>query len=236
MELIYRYAMVLYAYLPEEKAALQGDAPAFIPTLLLPRIPNERIRGEETIVLAAGIKSFEALEEYQTRFGSYLVTPSQQDRFKRLIEHVAQNNPGQRAIDFAFADRDGNEVSLSSLKGKVVYIDVWATWCGPCRREFPFMKTLEAEFHGNDGIVFMGVSVDASRDRQKWLDFLTKEELPGLQLFAGDSANDALMRPYKIGAIPRFILVGKDGNLIFADAPRPSSDEIRTILNSALEK
>ena len=98
------------------------------------------------------------------------------------------------------------------------------------------MKELEAEYHGNDNMVFMGISVDTTEDKQKWLTFLEKEQLPGLQVFAGDAANNALMRPYKITSIPRFILVGKDGNLIFADAPRPSSDEIRTVLNSALSK
>jgi thiol-disulfide isomerase/thioredoxin len=236
MELIESYSLSLLTFLPGERATIQGGEKSFAPTMLLPLIASEKIRGEQTIVQARRLKSFEALTDYQAKYGAYLVTEAQRERFKALIAAVAENNPGQAAIDFRFADRNGNQTALSDLKGKVVYIDVWATWCGPCRKEFPFMKELEAEYHGNDNMVFMGVSVDETRDRQKWIDFLDKEQLPGLQIFAGDDANSALMRPYKIGSIPRFILVGKDGNLIFADAPRPSSDEIRAVLNNALAK
>jgi thiol-disulfide isomerase/thioredoxin len=237
MDLISRYGVVMFTYLPEVKAGMMGQEKSFVPMQMLPHIANDVIRGEETIFLARSLKTHVALKDYESKYSQYLVTQSQKERFQAILDRVAANNSGQQpAIDFKFADRDGKEIALSDLKGKVVYIDVWATWCGPCRREFPFMKTLEAEYHGNDGIVFMGVSVDASRDKQKWMDFLTKEQLPGLQIFAGDAANDAIMRPYRIGGIPRFILVGRDGNLISADAPRPSSNEIRTVLNSAIGK
>ncbi len=100
----------------------------------------------------------------------------------------------------------------------------------------PAMKALEAEYKDNKDIVFMGISVDASKNIQKWKDFVIKEQLPGVQLFAGDMAGPALSKPYKITGIPRFMLVGKDGSLIYMDAPRPSSSEIRAVLNDALKK
>jgi hypothetical protein len=65
---------------------------------------------------------------------------------------------------------------------------------------------------------------------------LDKEQLPGLQLFAGDEAEKTIKQAYKIRTIPRFILVGKDGNLISADASRPSSESIRAELNAAIAK
>ena len=120
--------------------------------------------------------------------------------------------------------------------GKVIFIDIWATWCGPCKKEMPAMKALEAEYKDNKDIVFMGISVDASKNIQKWKDFVIKEQLPGVQLFAGDMAGPALSKPYKITGIPRFMLVGKDGSLLYMDAPRPSSSEIRAVLNDALKK
>ena len=76
------------------------------------------------------------------------------------------------------------------------------------------MKALEAEYKDNKDIVFMGISVDASKNIQKWKDFVIKEQLPGVQLFAGDMAGPALSKPYKITGIPRFMLVGKDGSLL----------------------
>ena len=98
------------------------------------------------------------------------------------------------------------------------------------------LKALEAEYKDNKDIVFMGISVDASINIQKWKDFVIKEQLPGVQLFGGDMAGPTLSKPYKITGIPRFMLVGKDGSLIYMDAPRPSSSEIRAVLNDALKK
>ena len=80
------------------------------------------------------------------------------------------------------------------------------------------------------------LSILISKNIQKWKDFVIKEQLPGVQLFAGDMAGPALSKPYKITGIPRFMLVGKDGSLIYMDAPRPSSSEIRAVLNDALKK
>jgi thiol-disulfide isomerase/thioredoxin len=142
---------------------------------------------------------------------------------------------GKDAIDFRFSDVNGKQVALSDFKGKVVYIDVWATWCAPCRAEIPHLKKLESEYEANDKIVFIGVSVDKTNDLQKWKDFLIKEQLPGIQLFAGDAAKEQLLDPYKITGIPRFILVGKDGKLANVNAPRPSSERIRALLQETLD-
>jgi thiol-disulfide isomerase/thioredoxin len=236
MDLISRYYMIQASYMPENIKKLQGENKSFSQVLTLPQIVNDRIKGEIVLEQANYIKSYDGFLDFENRYSTYLVTPEQKERFRNLITKVADNSQGQTAIDFKFVDKTGKETALSDLKGKVVYIDIWATWCGPCRKEFPFLKKLEAEYHGNENMVFMGINVDVTKDKQKWLNFLEKEQLPGLQVFAGDAANTALMKPYKVSGIPRFILVGKDGKLIFADAPRPSSDEIKTILNSALKK
>ncbi|GAB6009864.1 TlpA family protein disulfide reductase [Dysgonomonas reticulitermitis] len=199
-------------------------------------ISNDTIKGELAVMLARNNRSPASFAEYAGKYGKYVVTASQKERWKSVEASLNKNVERKTAIDFKFTDRTGNEFALSGFKGKVVYIDVWATWCGPCKREFPFLKKLEAEYHGNEDMVFIGVNVDISKDKQKWLNFLEKEGLPGIQIFAGDAANEAIMKPYNIKGIPRFILVGKDGKLIFADAPRPSSNEIRAVINSALKE
>jgi thiol-disulfide isomerase/thioredoxin len=221
--------------MPEKMTEEQRKGFTLISTL--PQIKNDRIKGEVVLMQANTLKSYDSYLDFEGKYSHYLITPSQQKRLRDIMNRVAENTQGQTAIDFKFPDSTGKEIALSDLKGKVVYIDIWATWCGPCRKEYPFLKKLEAEYHNNNDIVFMGVNVDITKDKQKWLDFLKKEQLPGVQIFAGDFANEALMKPYKISGIPRFILVGKDGRLISADAPRPSDDnEIRTMLNSALKK
>ncbi len=72
---------------------------------------------------------------------------------------------GDQAPTFKYLDINGKEVSLSDLKGKYVYIDVWATWCGPCRYELPHLKELEKKMHGKK-IVFVSISCD--KDKAAW--------------------------------------------------------------------
>ncbi|MDR1882931.1 MAG: TlpA family protein disulfide reductase [Prevotella sp.] len=199
-------------------------------------IANDTIRGEIGILLARYIKTLPKFAEFKAKHGKSMVTDSQKKRMDDIELGLHKNVAGEEAIDFRFPDINEKEFALSGFKGKVVYIDVWATWCGPCRKEFPAMKELEKQYRDNKDIVFVGVNVDVSKDIQKWKNFLEKEQLPGIQIFAGDKANAELMKPYKISGIPRFILVGKDGKLVMADAPRPSSTEIKDLLDSVLKQ
>ena len=80
---------------------------------------------------------------------------------------------------------DGKKVSMNDLRGKIVLVDVWATWCGPCKAEIPHLKKLEEEFKGLD-VAFVSVSVDKKQDLEKWLHFTRKEQLGGIQLSAAD--------------------------------------------------
>ena len=199
-------------------------------------INNETIKGEIVLMFGQSNKTMAGLEQYQKDYGKYLITDSQKKRFEQIRERIKLSTIETEPIDFKFADVNGKEVALSDFRGKIVYVDIWATWCGPCKGELPFMKTLEAEYKNNKDIVFMGISVDASKDIQKWKNFLEKEQLPGVQLFAGDSAGETLTKPFKIKGIPRFMLVGRDGKLIYMDAVRPSSSEVRPMLDAALKK
>jgi thiol-disulfide isomerase/thioredoxin len=199
-------------------------------------LTNRLLRGELVLLFARLNKTQAGLDDYGQRYRSYLATPDQQQRWEGIEAALSRNAAASAAIDFRFPDPTGKEIALSDFKGKVVYIDVWATWCGPCKKEFPAMKQLEADYHDNSDIVFIGINVDTSRNKNLWLDFLAQEHLPGLQIFAGDRANQELMQPYRITGIPRFILVSKSGHLILADAPRPSSEEIRSIINAALQE
>ena len=72
-------------------------------------------------------------------------------------EQTLLPQPGEAATDFSYPDKDGNDVSLSDFVGSVVYVDVWATWCGPCRAEMPFLHDLESEY-SDKNVTFIGVS------------------------------------------------------------------------------
>ena len=123
-------------------------------------------------------------------------------------------------------------VSLSDFHGKVVLVDVWATWCGPCRKEVPYLVKLEKEMEGKD-VVFIGVSVDEKKDYQKWLDVLDQEGLAGEQLFAGGWAQ--IVKDYKIKGIHRFMVFDREGKVVTINAPRPSDPELKKLLLKLLK-
>jgi len=125
----------------------------------------------------------------------------------------------------------GGTTSLDDLKGKFVYVDVWATWCGPCKREIPYLKEVEKEFHDKN-IAFVSISIDKKEAHGAWKKMVAEKELGGVQLFADNDWNSQFVRDYEIEGIPRFILIDDKGNIFNADAPRPSSPDLRELLNS----
>jgi thiol-disulfide isomerase/thioredoxin len=120
---------------------------------------------------------------------------------------------------------------MKDLKGKVVVVDVWATWCGPCKREIPYLKQLEEEMKGKN-VEFVSISVDENRDKNKWLTMVDTAKLGGTQLFAG-SPND-ISKYYRISGIPRFMIFDQEGKIISIDSPRPSEPELKELLLKTL--
>jgi thiol-disulfide isomerase/thioredoxin len=141
---------------------------------------------------------------------------------------------GKPVFNFSFPDTSGKMVSLSSLKGKVVVIDVWATWCGPCKEQLPYFKKIEEEYYNREDIAFISLSQDRLTDNQKWIDFVKKEKLPGIQLI--DHPGKEFARKYAITGIPRFLLIDKQGKFIEVKLPRPDEHEAFTMyLDAALK-
>ena len=132
-----------------------------------------------------------------------------------------------------YENHSGGTTSLAELKGKYVYIDVWATWCGPCKAEIPHLKKVEAEYRGKN-IEFVSVSIDRPKDHDKWVSMVTEKELGGVQLYADNNWESKFVKDYYIKGIPRFILIDPDGNVISPDAPRPSDPKLRTILEELI--
>ncbi|MCC9018694.1 MULTISPECIES: TlpA disulfide reductase family protein [Flavobacterium] len=131
---------------------------------------------------------------------------------------------------FNYENYDGTKTSLDDFKGKFVYIDLWATWCGPCKKEIPFLKTVEKEFH-DQNIAFVSISTDRVKDHDKWKKMVTGLQLTGVQLFAnGDTSFEAA---YEVNNIPRFILIDPQGNIVDPNAPRPSEDRLKVVLKEA---
>ena len=143
--------------------------------------------------------------------------------------------PGQKAPDFTGTTPNSKKLSLSDLKGKVVYVDVWATWCGPCLEEFPHSQKLQQQFEGNDQVAFLYVSVD--RDEEKWRKMVDEQKLEGIHIIDPLEGSDtSVWEAYLLSGIPRYILIDQEGKIADAEADRPSSgkleSEIQALLNN----
>lgn len=147
---------------------------------------------------------------------------------------AAKKIEGTVSPSFDYENFKGGKTKLEDLRGKYVYIDVWATWCGPCIAEIPSLKKIEEKYHGKN-IVFVGISVDTDKDHEKWQKFVTTKELAGVQLFADKNWNSDFIKAYGINAIPRFLLIDPAGKVVKADAPRPSSPKLVELLDQLLK-
>lgn len=158
--------------------------------------------------------------------------------FKQAYSNNKLMGKGKPSPKFEnYVDFKGGKKSLDSFKGKYVYIDVWATWCGPCIREIPSLKSIEKEFHKKN-IEFVSISTDESRRNggsweaaeKKWRDFVKEKQMSGVQLWSGQDYS--FQQAYQISGIPRFILIDPKGNIVDANAPRPSDPRLKTLLQS----
>ena len=145
-------------------------------------------------------------------------------------------NPSPHFVNFE--NHKGGKTSLTDLKGKYVYVDVWATWCGPCIREIPSLKEVEKAYHGKN-IEFVSISVDDGRGfrgdaaaaKEGWKKMVSEKDLGGTQLLSDKGWKSDFIQGFEINSIPRFILIGPDGKVVNADAPRPSSTKLIALFN-----
>lgn len=141
---------------------------------------------------------------------------------------------GAVAPDFTLLDLKGNKVSLSEYKGKVVYLDFWATWCGPCMREIPYSKELQEAFKDNPNIVFINISLD--QDTARWKKKVEANNMMGVQLISPEGAASTVMKDYNIHALPTFLIIDKNGLFVSKKAKSPSMHGIKKDLNKVLKE
>ena len=136
---------------------------------------------------------------------------------------------GQPIIEFNYQNHKGGKTNIKDYLGQYIYLDIWATWCGPCLMEIPHLKAIEHEFK-DANIVFMSISVDQPNQTDKWKKMVEDQQLGGVQLLADNAFNSAIIKTYNIMGIPRFMLIDKTGKIINSDAPRPSDPALKKLL------
>lgn len=164
---------------------------------------------------------------------TYVTDTEFKEEIKKIYEGAKKLTAGTPSPSFNYENFKGGTTSLESLKGKVVYIDVWATWCMPCIQELPHLKELERKYHGKP-VEFVSISIDEEKDRERWKEFIIQRELVGTQLIADKAWKSEFIEAYVIKAIPRFILIDKEGKIVRAEAPRPSDPATADFIDSLL--
>lgn len=141
--------------------------------------------------------------------------------------------PGNPAPEFEGRSREGEMVSIKNLRGKVIYIDVWATWCGPCIAEIPSSIKLQQKLAKEEGIHFLNVSVDSKRsDWEKFLD--RNNNWKGTHIIIEPDRIGLLYEAYKFQGIPAYVLLDQSGNIIDVKALRPSDEQLETEIRQLL--
>jgi len=142
--------------------------------------------------------------------------------FLNQYEDYLNISPGKPAPDFTFPDTSNNLVSLRDFIGKVVYVDFWGTWCGPCIASIPKHIELQEKLKDQDDIVFLCVALEYdNEDIKRWKEFLKNRSYPGIHLVAEKQFLNDQLTPYKLRAAPTYMLIDKNGDIAITSASRP---------------
>lgn len=179
-----------------------------------------------------------------------LYSSNDQKRMKPYLEMLIKNQPdnsfskltqkefaenmkvsvGSSAPEFSYKGSDNKTYTMKDFQGKYVVIDVWATWCGPCRREIPHVLKLHNDFNDKN-VKFVSISVDPLEET--WRKFLEKENMPWMQLWSPGNFKSDITKKYNVRGIPFFVMVDPKGNIVDLNSYRPSSN-MREKLNELL--
>jgi thiol-disulfide isomerase/thioredoxin len=178
------YSLLNVAVLPKEKKDQLSTSEKL--TLMINSISNDTLKSYlfkdqmdqiEVNNLSEFRETFEPLKKHAK------LSPAS-ETYKNIYAQFAGDTAfiGKSAYNFSIPDSTGKMVSMKDFKGKVVLIDVWATWCGPCKAQMPFLKEIEEEYANKADIVFVGISTDKIEARQKWANMVNEKQLGGVQL------------------------------------------------------
>lgn len=198
----------------------------------IPALKNDVIDYLAGYLVSPGNINMETIYNYFVENSTNEDTKSKLNNIYEKNKNLVKGKPSPQFVNYE--NHKGGATSLADLKGKYVYVDVWATWCGPCIREIPSLKEVEKKFH-NKNIEFVSTSIDELKNHAKWKGMVTDKELGGMQLMADKAWQSQFVRDYGIDGIPRFILIDPDGNIVSADAPRPSNPKLVELLEKELK-
>jgi thiol-disulfide isomerase/thioredoxin len=238
---IYNYLEWYYAAHPALYTPMQADGAKI--KYLAEYTQNQDVRNKVAniyifnLIFLANWGLDTSSEEYKDLYEQYLKVSTDTTYLlfvKENLKSMEAKIQGQDAIDFKIADADGKELQFTNIlgNGKVTYIDFWATWCGPCKREIPFLAKLAEEYEGKN-IRVVSISIDA--DKKAWVKKINEDKPKWEQYIIPDLENCPGLSGYSINSIPRFMLFDSKGKLFKSTAPRPSDPETKVLIDNLIK-
>lgn len=246
------YARVLDLYLRGEMQSfpIEEDEPEKVDALqaTFPRLSHELIRKKD---LDPALQDYFWAKNIDHWLGLQSLSPTI-DSLYQEYKRAYPNSPygdelalyyqdwqrllaGRPAPEVVGLDLHGDTVKLSDLKGKLVYMDVWASWCRPCLAEFPYYESLQAEFREEEAIEFLFVSID--QDRGDW-EKAVRSKAPSRGLHINDLKKSedyaGIISIYNMWGISQRLIIDQAGNIVDTKAPPPSLAKTKEILKSLL--
>jgi thiol-disulfide isomerase/thioredoxin len=196
-------------------------------------IPNEYIKNYMISGFAlSNIKKVKDIDSYYIDFKSYYTGKDENLKSQMFDSYTRLNKLSKDSSSPEFVDYmnyKGGVNSLKDYRGKYVYIDFWATWCGSCFGEMSYMKEIEKEYQDKN-IIFISISIDDNIT--SWKRVIKKKEMEGIQLLAKKEEN-GFVEQFAVYGIPRYVFIDPKGTIINYEAPRPSNkEELKKLFSS----
>ena len=159
------------------------------------------------------------------------------DLLNTLSKHIDLVNKLKAGQPFpalpTLTDLNDKEVKYEQLplKGKLLFIDIWATYCPDCRKELPALEALQEDYKV-EPITFVSISVD--RDKEAWKTMVKEKKLGGIHLYASPETKELFKELYDLRSIPRYMLIDEKGNIINANLPMPSDKNLKELITEKL--